>query len=754
MSGVGDWSTEQLAEFIDGIAACESEDAAIGEAVQRIAGAVDAQVCAYVRDGEIRSSLRVGPGGAAPEAMLALVANPDAPTPAIEGIGDVHTMVAAVVGDLGGHFVLAREGRDFEPHERALVRSMGGALSLTLGKIQTLRAERERWSLLTRLSLLQRSISHHAPVREVLAAIVQAARELIGEPVAALALLEDDGRPVVRAQSGVQRDLHGIRMDALAVTQAIRRDSVTIIEELQEDPELLPELAGAGVTAAIIAPVREAGQVRGLLLVGSQTVGRRFSPPEQEALAAFAEHASLALTDAQLTDQIDRALHDAMTGLPNRQLLIETLAARLEDGSPTPALFTIDLDSFGDINDRIGHRSGDTLLTELGNRLLETTGPGTFVARLEGDSFAVLTTAEEAAELGGRILDATAGPFRVDGRELRTTASVGLVDFGSSADQILRDSDLAMHRAKGEGGARIVTFEPRMHTELIERLELQEDLARALTAGEIVAHFQPKVDLRSGRVVGVEALARWHHPERGLLLPADFLGPAEAGGEMQALTERVIEFSTGVAADWWHSGLGLQLSVNVAASLLSEPGWRLDEFVTRTLAEAMIPAEALQFEVTEDALMTDPGPASEMLSRLSELDSSISIDDFGTGHSSLARLKNLPIDELKIDRSFVADVTENDGDRTIVRATIYLAHQLGLQVVAEGIETEETWRQLRSMGCERGQGFLISEPLPGRDVLAWLAAWNRHARRLTSIIRSSRPPVAPSEPAELPKTPA
>src|SRR5581483_6196609 len=429
----------------------------------------------------------------------------------------------------------------------------------------------------------------------------------------------------------------------------------------------------------------------------------------------------------------------------------ETMDERLREGSTAPALFTIDLDSFGEINDRIGHRSGDALLIEVGRRLLDAAGPETVVARLEGDSFAILTTAEQADELGRRVMAALASPFHVDGRELKTTASAGLVDVGSDPDQMLRDSDLAMHRAKDAGGARIVTFEPRMHTELIARLELQDDLARALESDEIVAHFQPKVDLRSGRVVGVEALARWNHPERGLLMPSEFLGPAEAGGHIRALTERVIEFSTRVAADWWSSGLGLQLSVNLAPSLFSQADWHLDEFVTSTLSSTGMPAAAVQFEVTEDAVMADPGPAAEMLGRLSELGSTIAIDDFGTGHSSLARLRSLPIDEIKIDRAFVLDVTEDDDDRTIVRATIYLAHQLGLQVVAEGLETEDAWRLLRSMGCERGQGFLISEPLPAREVLAWLASWNQAARRLTATIRTSRSAAAAAAKAEPPE---
>jgi EAL domain-containing protein (putative c-di-GMP-specific phosphodiesterase class I) len=276
-----------------------------------------------------------------------------------------------------------------------------------------------------------------------------------------------------------------------------------------------------------------------------------------------------------------------------------------------------------------------------------------------------------------------------------------------------------------------------MHTELVKRLELQDDLARALDEDEIVAYFQPTVDLRSARVIGVEALVRWDHPERGLVSPAEFLPLAEAGGHMRALTERVIEFSTRAAGDWWHSGLGQQLSVNLAPSSLSDPDWKLDEFVAKALARTGLPGKALQFEVTEDALMADHEVVAKTLKMLSKLGATISIDDFGTGHSSLGRLKSLPIDELKIDRSFILDLTA-DEDKTIVRSTIHLAHQMGLQVVAEGVETEEAWRQLRSMGCERAQGFLISKPLPAREVPAWLASWNQKARQLSSTKRVQR----------------
>jgi diguanylate cyclase (GGDEF)-like protein len=742
--GVGDWSTEELAEFLGGISVSETEEAAIQSAVERAAEVLKADSCVYVRNGEIAGSIGLPDDPASALTILALVDGNLTDPAAIEAADAGHTLVVPVVGELGSHLVLTRSSTDFKPSERALVRAMGGALSLTMGKIQTLRADEERWNLLSRLSLIQRSLSHHAPLQEVLDAISIGARELLEEEAAAVVLLdsEDPDRTITPSVVGLGPDARDqLRRRALAgdvSAEAIRQDSLVVVEDFQSHQGVHPYLIEAGIEAAIAAPVRENGTVVGALVVASMTVGRRFSIPEQEALTAFADHASLALTDARLSDQVERALHDTLTGLPNRSLLTERLAERLDAGSPEVAVIFLDLDSFRSINDRVGHRSGDQVLIEVGRRLRECAGPEALVARTEGNTFALVSPAGDAQQLARKILEAVAEPFEVAGRELRTTTSIGIVDSGTDAEQMLRDADLAMYRAKSDGGARVVTFESSMHTERVRRLELQDDLARALGDEEIQPFFQPKVDLRSARVIGVEALVRWAHPERGLVAPSEFLDLAEAGGQMRALTERVIEFSVRVAGDWWRSGLGLQLSVNLSPLTFSEHDWRLDEFVADALASSGLPGSALQFEVTEDALMTDPEVAAEILERLSELGITISIDDFGTGHSSLGRLKSLPIDELKIDRSFIVDLTENDEDKTIVRSTIHLAHQMGLQVVAEGVETEEAWRQLRSMGCERAQGYLIANPLPAREIPAWLAAWNQRARELQATSRTIR----------------
>jgi EAL domain-containing protein (putative c-di-GMP-specific phosphodiesterase class I) len=276
-------------------------------------------------------------------------------------------------------------------------------------------------------------------------------------------------------------------------------------------------------------------------------------------------------------------------------------------------------------------------------------------------------------------------------------------------------------------------FDPDSAPELQDRLTLQDELAAGLQRGEIQTYFLPRVDLRTARVTGVEALARWFHPERGILQPADFLDLAESAGLMPAITERMIELGARATGDWWRSGLQLELSVNLPAAALTEPDPGFQEFVRTALAASGLPSETLRFDVPEDAVMSASDP-TDALERLTSVGASITIDDFGTGHAALGRLKRLAVDELKIDRSLIRALARG-GDKALVRSTIHLARQLGLRVVAEGVEAEGTWRQLRGMGCDAAQGFLIGAPMPSREFLAWIASWDARGRELNTIPR-------------------
>jgi EAL domain-containing protein (putative c-di-GMP-specific phosphodiesterase class I) len=276
-------------------------------------------------------------------------------------------------------------------------------------------------------------------------------------------------------------------------------------------------------------------------------------------------------------------------------------------------------------------------------------------------------------------------------------------------------------------------FQPGLGPELLERLALQDELAAALRSDEIQAYFLPKVDLSTARVTGVEALARWFHPERGVLLPTEFMDLAQSGGLMRALTNRIIELATRAAGDWWRSGLRLELSVNLPAETLTAPDPGLIDVIATALSDGGLPAEALRLEVTEDAVMS-PADPSPWLEALTGLGASISIDDFGTGHTSLERLRRLSVDELKIDRSFIRALS-GGGDKALVRSTVHLARQMGLRVVAEGVDTEDAWRQLRGMGCDAAQGLLIGPPMPAREFVAWIASWDARGRELNTMPR-------------------
>jgi EAL domain-containing protein (putative c-di-GMP-specific phosphodiesterase class I) len=363
------------------------------------------------------------------------------------------------------------------------------------------------------------------------------------------------------------------------------------------------------------------------------------------------------------------------------------------------------------------------LLTELAGR--ETDQAAVQLA-LESASDAV--DAELCVYVDGNLTEsATSTPTLVAPVFGRLSGHLILTRAGRAFDDGERDRIQRIART-------LSLFEPSAGPEpLLDRLALQEELAHALEGGQIQAHYLPKVDLRRARVIGVEALARWLHPDRGELAAGEFVDLAEAGGLMPALTERIVKLSTQATGDWWRSGLRLKLSVNLPASALTEPGPALDELVSAALVSRGLPSDALCFEITEDAIMAAPDPA-QTLERLKGLGVTISIDHFGTGHTSLGQLKDLPVDELKIDRSFTRTLTRGEG-KGIVRSTIQLARQMDLQVVAEGVQTEETWRQLRGMGCDAAQGFLIGKPMAAREVPAWLASWDTRGRQLNRIRR-------------------
>ncbi len=427
-----------------------------------------------------------------------------------------------------------------------------------------------------------------------------------------------------------------------------------------------------------------------------------------------------------------QALHDTLTGLPNRKLLLTKVGEAMKDAGPTDhhvGLFLLDLDRFKDVNDTLGPHVGDELLTHVAERVASVLRPGDAVARLGGDEFGVLLPVvrdqEMAYEVAERIRIALAQPFVFNDVSIDLEASIGIAlypDHAAQADALMQRADVAMYRAK-ETRSGIETYDADRDPHSTQRLSLFGQLRRAIEDGELVLHYQPKVDLTTGQVAGVEALVRWQHPERGLLSPDTFVPLAEQTGLMKSLTASVLEQALRQTAVWSDAGLQIRMAVNVSARDLHDDTFcaRVSEALNRT----GVPASFLELELTERVVMADPERALENLTALSRLGVRLSLDDFGTGYSSLAYLRRLPVTEIKIDKSFVLRMDVDDEDATIVRSTIDLAHGLGLRVLAEGVETAETWQRLSDLGCDAAQGYFLSRPHPANVVTDWLAARDR-----------------------------
>jgi diguanylate cyclase (GGDEF)-like protein len=423
-----------------------------------------------------------------------------------------------------------------------------------------------------------------------------------------------------------------------------------------------------------------------------------------------------------------QARHDLLTGLPNRSTFYEGVEEAIATGAGSnrrAAVMVIDLDRFKEVNDTLGHHVGDLLLREAGERIAATLRSTDALARLGGDEFAVLLreigSPETAIEVAGRIGEALERPFTIEGLTVHVEASTGIAlspDHGVQVTELLQHADVAMYAAKGSP-ARCEVYSPDHGGHTPGRLAMLGELRRALDNDEFAVYYQPKADIRTGRVEGAEALVRWIHPEHGVIPPNDFIPLAEHTGLIKPLTAFVLNTAIAQCREWVDEGLDLTVAVNLSVRNLLDA--TLPDAVAAMLERHGVEARRLKLEITEGTIMADPDRAMEVLSRLHGMGIGLSIDDFGTGYSSLAYLKDLPVSELKIDRTFVNDMSEEDSDAFIVRSTIDLARNLGLQVVAEGVETEAIWTQLGHLGCDIGQGYYLSRPVPPDEFASWLA---------------------------------
>ena len=423
------------------------------------------------------------------------------------------------------------------------------------------------------------------------------------------------------------------------------------------------------------------------------------------------------------------SLTDELTGLPNRRLVGERLEQALVLGrrrGVVCGVLLIDLDRFKEVNDTLGHHHGDLLLRAVADRLGGVFRESDTVARLGGDEFAVLLPEVEdeqaALDLARRCLAALHEQFVVDGVALSVEASIGLAlapVHGRDASALVRAADVAMYEAKSRKTG-VVTYDPDLDVNTPTRLALLGDLRRALQEDQLLLHYQPKVDLDTGHVRGVEALVRWQHPDRGLVPPGEFVPVAEGTGLILPLTLRTLELAIEQARQWYDDGQAVQVAVNLSPRCLLEPDFRGS--VLEVLERHRLPAQLLRLEITESSIMADPAKALAVLTGLQQAGVSLSIDDFGTGYSSMSYLKRLPVDELKIDRSFVMDMIANSSDNVLVRSSIDLGHNLGLSVVAEGVEDQETVQALADLGCDVLQGYHLARPVDAATTTAWIAA--------------------------------
>jgi diguanylate cyclase (GGDEF)-like protein len=430
---------------------------------------------------------------------------------------------------------------------------------------------------------------------------------------------------------------------------------------------------------------------------------------------------------ARLASQREHeALHDALTELPNRTSLLQRLRQACEDLGQVPfAVMLVDLDHFKEINDTLGHYAGDRLLVEVSHRLRGALRTGDFIARLGGDEFAILAyhvDSEPAAiDVAARLREAFETTFPLAGADLSAQCSIGIAlapRDGADEDLLLKRADVALYDAKTTRGS-VMVYDGSRDDHSVERLSLVADLRHGIETGEVFPLFQPLCQAATGEIVGVEALARWRHSLGMVLAPVEFLDIAEGAGMLDTLTYALLEQSLTQLGVWHRSGLMIGLSLNVSPRTMRDT--RFVDRVQEALRDAEIAPEWLTLEITESVMVSERERSLRELARLRRIGCRISIDDFGTGYSSMAYLKSLPVDEIKIDKSFVSELGENPKDEIIVRAIVDLAHRFGLAVTAEGVETDEAWALLTAIGCDVVQGYRLARPLTAEALNAWLS---------------------------------
>ena len=557
-------------------------------------------------------------------------------------------------------------------------------------------------------------------------------------------LLRTDGTAIVLFQDGEPaiRKVHGIvgvelpsDIDDEGWQPMIQSERALLVSGTLLDPVKTP---GSKAIEMMVAPIRDGSGVLGLLVVAGRTgVGKRFGNDDVVRLQNLTEQLTASLRRGMLHQRIEReARHDLLTGLPNRLSFERSVVdVALAQSGGRMFVILLDLDRFKEVNDTLGHQAGDQLLIETAARLRTVLAPGDVLARLAADEFAVVGhrgTPEEMLELAWACVREVGRPVTLDGLEIVVTASAGLavIDEDVEDGAPLRHADIAMFNAKTQR-LGVEVYRDEIDRRTPARLSMLGDLRTAIEEEQLHLHLQPKLDLSTGTVVGAEALVRWTHPTRGLVPPTQFVRIAEDTGLIKQLTDLMLQRGISTLRGIHDRGYVLGLSVNLSTHDLLDR--RLAERVQQHLTTNNVDPSMITLEITESSLLIDAPRARDTINELHEVGVSLSIDDFGTGYSSLSYLRRLPVGELKIDQSFVANLLLDEQDEVIVRSTIDLGHNLGLVVVAEGVENNEVLERLREFGCDVAQGYCISRPLAPGHFMSWLATTGHPSRRVDPL---------------------
>ncbi len=595
-----------------------------------------------------------------------------------------------------------------------------------------------RYASLQMLYDFTKHVSGSLEPEQVLEKILSQARSLLRAEHADLSLFS---RPRLSGTAAGRSD--GARHYQTYLSETHRRRLVdergaVVIGRGTKSPDERRFLESVGLRDCLIAPIIGGDRVIGSIMVADRLGDvSTFDGQDARLFETLANHASVSLENGRLIEELHdqarqrehEALHDALTGLPNRTLYQDRLAAAIDGGERHGAyvgVLLMDLNGFKDVNDTLGHHAGDLLLRDVARRLSDVVSSTTTVARLGGDEFALVMPSvsgpDEPMAAARRMQETLRIPHEIDGVSVEVGASVGVAIWpvhGTNAATLLQRADVAMYEAKSGGGDQVVLYDAGRDQHNLQRLALVGELRQAIGAGQLVVYFQPKIAFDDGALVGAEALVRWDHPERGLIMPDDFIPYAERSGLLGDVTNFVLSAALRQCRIWHYEGLHVPMAVNVSMQNLLDAD--LPVKVAESLRACGVEASWLTLEITESSVMAHETRTIGVLDQLAGLGVRLSIDDFGTGYSSLAYLQRLPVNEVKIDKSFASALNLDAGAHAIVRSVIDLARNLDLLVVAEGVEDQRTFEALRRLGADVAQGYHLGRPMPEQEFVAWAA---------------------------------